>query len=44
MGKSFLRETHMTVFTDRGTVVEVGETVLPYESKEKQTQFLTNYK
>ena len=44
MGKSFLRETHMTVFTDRRTVVEVGETVLPYESKEKQTQFLTNYK
>ena len=44
MGKSFLRENHMTVFTDRRTVVEVGETALPYESKGKQTKFLTNYK
>ena len=34
----------MTVFTARRTVAEVGETVLPYETKEKQTQFLTNYK
>ena len=39
MGKSFLRENHMTVFTARRTVAEVGETVLPYEIKRNKLNF-----